>query len=72
MFEAKQDDIFERRQAGTGEWFLQSNEFQNWLLGSLNCLWCTASRKLYLDIKISNIKSDFWPPKAGAGKTTMA
>ncbi|KFY22155.1 hypothetical protein V493_06811 [Pseudogymnoascus sp. VKM F-4281 (FW-2241)] len=42
-FEAKQDDIFERRQAGTGEWFLQSNEFQNWLLGSLNCLWCTAS-----------------------------
>jgi hypothetical protein len=39
-FPAQQHDIITRRQEGTGQWFLDSSEFQNWLQGSDKTLFC--------------------------------
>lgn len=40
-----QQDIFAKHQEGTGEWFLNSVAFQNWVTGSENLLWCPGNRK---------------------------
>lgn len=39
-FAAQQSDIINRRQEGTGVWFTESPEFQNWLHGSKQTLFC--------------------------------
>jgi Cdc6-like AAA superfamily ATPase len=39
-FRTQQDDIISRRQEGTGQWFLDSNEFKKWLQGSKKTLFC--------------------------------
>jgi Cdc6-like AAA superfamily ATPase len=36
----QQSDIIRRRQEGTGQWLLKSNEFQNWLNQSKQTLFC--------------------------------
>jgi hypothetical protein len=36
----QQSDIIRRRQEGTGQWLLKSNEFQNWLNQSKQALFC--------------------------------
>ena len=42
-----QDDIFNRRQEGTGEWFLKSDVFQSWLSTLGDTLWCPGIRMHY-------------------------
>src|SRR5437762_1740429 len=39
-----QNDNFERRQKGTGEWLLNDPKFMKWLTGSTNILWCPGDR----------------------------
>jgi hypothetical protein len=39
-FLSQQHDFMMRRQAGTGQWFLDSSEFQGWLQGSYDTLFC--------------------------------
>lgn len=59
MFGPKQNDVFEKRQEGTGEWFLQSDEFQHWLGdNSPSCLWCPGPRKFCVGYNMCNSYSD--------------
>jgi hypothetical protein len=44
-FWSKQDDTFERRQEGTGRWFINDVTFQDWVNGKFNVLWCPGDRK---------------------------
>lgn len=44
-FWMKQDDTFERRQEGTGEWLLVDPSFQCWMNGDCDVLWCPGDRK---------------------------
>ena len=39
-FETKQQDMLSRREEGTGLWFLESIEFQNWIASDSSILWC--------------------------------
>ena len=39
-FASKQCDIFRRRHEGTGAWFLNSPDFQNWVTGRAETLFC--------------------------------
>jgi hypothetical protein len=39
-YPAQQNDIITRKQEGTGQWFLNSIKFKNWLRGSNNTLFC--------------------------------
>ena len=41
----KQQDIISSRTKGTGEWFLNSPEFGDWLHGTKKALWCHGMRK---------------------------
>jgi hypothetical protein len=43
-FWSKQRDTFERRQEGTGKWLLHDPEFQKWLDGITEILWCPGDR----------------------------
>lgn len=44
-FSMTQNDIFNRRQEGTGEELLKSSEFQSWLSTSGDTLWCPGIRR---------------------------
>ena len=44
-FFATQADVYRRRQAGTGQWLLESQEFKDWLNGTKETLWCPGIRK---------------------------
>ncbi|KAH0563336.1 hypothetical protein GP486_002098 [Trichoglossum hirsutum] len=39
-FPSQQSDIIDRRQKGTGQWFLEAPEFNNWTQGSKQTLFC--------------------------------
>ena len=43
-FKARQQDIFSRRQEGTGQWLLDSPEFQTWLTEPGQVLYCFGMR----------------------------
>jgi hypothetical protein len=43
-FWLKQNDMFERRCNGTGEWLLSHSEFQKWIEGETHVLWCPGNR----------------------------
>lgn len=45
-FIVRQNDVFSRRREGAGNWLLQSDQFQMWLSGRHNLLWCPGMRKL--------------------------
>lgn len=47
-FDDVQQDIYSRKEEGTGKWFLQSCEFTQWINGPNNKLWCPGIRKHYL------------------------
>jgi hypothetical protein len=42
-FATQQRDYFQRRQPGTGEWFLNSTELQKWRQESRNTMFCTGA-----------------------------
>ena len=39
-YATQQNDFFARREQGTGEWLLKSNEFQQWLMQNNQTLFC--------------------------------
>lgn len=43
-FWTKQNDIFSRRQEGTGVWLLEDEVFRQWLSGVEKTLWCPGIR----------------------------
>jgi len=46
-FCSKQNDVFSRRQEGTGEWFLDHHSFKDWIEGRGETLWCPGIRKSF-------------------------
>ena len=46
-FSTKQNDIFSKRQEGTGEWLLEDDTFKNWLDGTERTLWCPGPRMIF-------------------------
>lgn len=41
----KQADVFTKAQTGTGQWFLEHEEFQSWTTDGSQILWCHGLRK---------------------------
>src|ERR1700734_2966913 len=39
-FQTSQNEFIQKRRKGTGEWFLESQEFKNWRDGISEMLWC--------------------------------
>jgi hypothetical protein len=73
-FHQKQKDVFANRHSGTGQWFLESDQFQRRLNGTQAAsLWCRGIRKLPIPLTLSKLAfpgpiTD--PPNvATAGKT---
>ena len=67
---AKQNEFFDIRREGTGNWILKEQLFKNWLYGYRNILWCHGPRKSPLLFRIL-----FWMMligAAGVGKTIIA
>ena len=46
-FFSKQNDALSRRQEGTGQWLLETVEFQSWLDAAGKVLWCPGIREFY-------------------------
>ena len=46
-YHAPHDEVAKLRFAGTGEWFLQTDEFQAWSASSGGKLWVTAMRTFF-------------------------
>ena len=45
-FSQTQDDLFRRRKEGTGQWFLESAAFQEWMSSNGGTLWCPGIRTI--------------------------
>ncbi|TVY83735.1 Ankyrin repeat domain-containing protein [Lachnellula suecica] len=60
---AKQNDIFRRRQEGTGEWLLESPEYRTWYKGEKQTLFCQgipgAGKTIMSSIVINDLDSTF-------------
>ncbi|KAJ4859190.1 ankyrin repeats (3 copies) domain-containing protein [Trichoderma breve] len=56
-------DCYKRLQPGTGEWFLGQKEFQDWITGSNNTLFCHgipgAGKTILASLVISHLSSKF-------------
>ena len=52
-----QNDTLVQREPGTGEWFLETKEFKEWVNGTQKFLWCPGIRKLTL-AKRDSIEDD--------------
>ena len=66
----QQSDYIRRRQAGTGQWFLESKEFQTWLKTSKQTLFCPgipgAGKTILTSIVVDNLITQFQNnPKIG-------
>ncbi len=55
-FCSKQQDILSDRCPGTGEWFLKSQEFNDWLRGTNQTLWLDGIRKFLLHLPSNKIQ----------------
>lgn len=47
-FKETQKDIFANRTNGTGQWMLDSPEFNEWVAGGSKVLWCPGARKVFI------------------------
>lgn len=60
---SQQSDIFRRRQAGTGQWILDSAEYQTWLKTSQQTLFCTgipgAGKTILTSIVVDDLVARF-------------
>jgi hypothetical protein len=73
-FKAVQGEILRIGQERTGQWALESEEFQTWRNGSKEMLWCCGIREPYFYIGIALVSDPclpgFWI--AGSGKTVLS
>ena len=44
-FKVTQSDVLKQRADGTGQWLLESPEFQAWLSGLSESMWCPGIRE---------------------------
>jgi hypothetical protein len=62
-YSAQQSDFIGRRQEGTGEWLLNSNEFQAWLNTSKQTLFCPgipgAGKTIITSIVVNHLGTEF-------------
>ncbi|KAK6351352.1 hypothetical protein TWF718_004515 [Orbilia javanica] len=62
-YRSQQGDFFNRRQPGTGEWLLNSPEYQNWLNAAKQILFCPgipgAGKTILSSIVIDNVVDRF-------------
>jgi len=62
-YASQQDDFRNHRQKGTGEWLLNSQEYQSWHNGTRQTLFCPgipgAGKTMIASIVIDNLLSDF-------------
>lgn len=58
-----QQDIFERREEGTGRWLIDTPEFQNWTAGSDRTLCCFgipgAGKSVLASVVVDNLRNKF-------------
>ena len=66
---SRQIDVLSRRQAGTGKWLLESDEFNKWISGEERLLWCPEIRKISPFPTWNDAHNNI--SIAGAGKTTL-
>jgi hypothetical protein len=70
-FKVTQRDTFEQRTEGTGQWLLDSHEFNGWLAGESRTFWCFGMRKMFfITILFFYLTHLFWV--AGSGKTVLS
>ena len=64
-----QSDTFHKRQKGTGEWFLKSTPFIEWLEGKKKTLFCPgipgAGKTMVASIVVNHLKTSFPDDKTG-------
>ena len=64
-----QSDIFRKRQRGTGEWFLKSPPFIEWLEGKKKTLFCPGipgtGKTMIAAIAVNHLKTSFADDKTG-------
>ena len=62
-FYKAQQDVFGRREEGTGRWFIHSNEFQKWTAGSERTLCCYgipgAGKSVLASIVVDYLRNEF-------------
>ena len=62
-FQAKQSDVFNRCQEDTGQWLLNSSEYQSWISGAEPILFCPgipgAGKTMIASIVIHNLQERF-------------
>lgn len=51
-FSTKHNDVFNRRQNGTGRWLLEAEEFRSWLSGDKRTLWCPGLRMFTITLML--------------------
>jgi len=68
-FQASQNEFIQKRRKGTGEWFLESQEFKDWSGGTSEMLWCPGDGMIIFATR-SHILTSYGT--AGAGKTILA
>lgn len=44
-FQARQADVLQSVEPGTGKWFLETKNYRDWLAGHVNLLWCPGIRE---------------------------
>jgi hypothetical protein len=70
---AKQSNFFSRRQDGTGQWLLDSPEYQTWITGQSSTLFCPgipgAGKTIISSLVINSLRSKFL---LGRSKTGVA
>ncbi|KAF2137259.1 uncharacterized protein K452DRAFT_212880, partial [Aplosporella prunicola CBS 121167] len=59
-YASKQSEIFKRNQAGTGKWFLESPQFQDFLNGSTSTLFCPGIPGAGKTIMSSLVINELW------------
>src|SRR5271170_5087463 len=68
-FQTSQNEFIQKREKGTGEWFLESREFKEWRDGTSEMLWCPGDGRIIF-VTRSHFLTGQWT--AGAGKTILA
>ncbi|KIM72175.1 hypothetical protein PILCRDRAFT_828843 [Piloderma croceum F 1598] len=62
-FFVRQDDIFSKRQEGTGDWLLQCDDFNSWVSGASKTLWCHgmpgAGKTVLASIVVDHLRKQF-------------
>jgi hypothetical protein len=71
-FRAKQSDVLDRRQEGTGSWLLEADDFKAWLNETERTLWCLGIHTFRIDIIYVSEAKLLTLVSAGAGKTVLA